>query len=293
MEWNGFFRGNGRGIPLGRRRAPEQVAFVLSGGGVLGAVQVGQVEALLRSGIVPDLLVGASVGALNASAIACDPSVAGAEQLRDVWLSLRAEDIFPGSRMQRAWHFVRRGDHLYPNTGLRRLAELLPARRFEEMQRPLHVEAVNLRTGKEHWFESGAVVPAILASTAIPGIFPPVVVDGELYVDGGVVNNVPVSRAIELGATRVYVLTCGSGAALERQMRRPLDVLLTAVVRSRAAKVEVDIARFSAQARIDVLPSPETGLIRYNDTSHTARLVAEARDLTAAYLDRAATAAAR
>lgn len=267
----------------GRRRA-TRTAFVLSGGGVLGAVQVGQLRALIEAGIIPDLLVGASVGGLNAAAIAADPSLDGVACLTDVWTNLRTEDLFPGSRMQRAWHFVRKGDHLYSNQGIRRLIEHLPARSFEEMQRPLSIVTANLRSGKEHWFESGPLTPALLASTALPGIFPPVFVDGDLYVDGGVVNNVPISRAVEMGATTVYVLTCGSAATIERPIRRPLDVLLQAFAHSRAARVELDVERFARAATIEILPTVDVTGIRYNDTSHTQRLIREAHELTAEHL---------
>lgn len=266
-----------------RRRGPR-TAFVLSGGGVLGAVQVGQLRALIEAGIVPDLLVGASVGGLNAAAIAADPTPDGVACLTDVWMNIRSEDLFPGSRMQRAWHFVRKGDHLYSNHGIRRLIEHLPVRSFEQMQRPLSIVAANLRNGKEHWFEEGSVVPALLASTALPGIFPPVFVDGDLYVDGGVVNNVPISRAVELGATKVYVLTCGNGTPAERPIRRPLDVLLQAFAHSRAARVELDVERFARAASIEIMPTVDVSGIRYNDTSHTERLMRTAYELSVAHL---------
>lgn len=275
-----------------RKRDRERVAFVLSGGGVLGSVQVGQLEALLEADIVPDFLVGASVGGLNAAAIASDPTLDGVAHLRAVWSDLRTEDLFPGTRVQRAWHFVRKGDHLYPNTGIRRLVDMIPARRFEQMAKPLSVVAANLRSGREHWFDSGPVAPAIIASTALPGIFPPVLVDGELFVDGGVVNNVPISRAVELGATRIYVLTCGSANPQMRPIRRPLDVLMQAVAHSRAARVQVDVSRFQQHAEIEMLPMFETGAIRFNDLSHTDSLIEKAREATRAYLSRASAEAA-
>ncbi len=250
-----------------------KTAFVLSGGGVLGAVQVGQLQALLEAGIVPDMLIGASVGALNAAAIASDPTLSGAARLRDVWMGLRTEDLFPGSRMQRAWHFVRKGDHLYPNDGLKSLTTMIPAQTFEQMARPLSVVAANLRTGKEHWFESGALAPALLASAALPSIFPPILIDGEYYVDGGVVNNVPISRAIEHGARRIYILTCGNAQQPPREIRRPLDVLVQAFALSRAARIDLDVERFAGLADIRVVPVPSIGEIRFNDCSQTARLM--------------------
>lgn len=269
---------------VSRRQRREKTAFVLAGGGVLGAIQVGHLEALADGGIHPDLLVGCSVGALNASSVAADPS-GGVQTLREVWSTLRAEDIFPGSLIQKVWHFVRKGDHLYPNSGIRALIERVRADRFEDMQIPLSVVAANLRTGAEQWFDSGPTAPALLASTALPGIFPPVQVNGELLVDGGVVNNVPISRAVELGATRIYVLRCGSIRSGEQPIRRPLDVLLQAVVHSRAARVEIDMTRYAAQAEIHVLPVFDPGVRRFDDPSHSVEIMDRARELASAYLE--------
>lgn len=276
-----------------RARKRPHVAFVLSGGGVLGAVQVGQLRALIEACIVPDVLVGTSVGALNAAAVAADPTPSGVDLLADVWLSLHGDDLFPGSRVQRALHFVRKGDHLYSNEGIRALVRKLSVGSFEEMQKPLSIVAANLRTGAEHVFESGPVAPALVATTALPGIFPPVLIDGELYVDGGIVNNVPISVAAELGARRIYVLTCGAPKPTTLEIRRPLDVLLQAFAHSRAARVDLDLRRFADVADLRFIPPPAPRPIRFNDTSHTERLMSEAYDLTRAYIGEGERAEAR
>lgn len=265
-------------------RSRGRTAFVLGGGGVLGSIQVGQLEALVRAGIVPDVLIGSSVGALNGAAIAARPNLEGIECLRDTWLGLTAEDIFPGSRISRAVNAIRRGDHLHSNSGIRRLAGMVQAHSFSELARPLHVCAANLRTGDEHWFTEGPLEPAILASTAIPGVFPPVVVNDERYVDGGVVNNIPVSRAVELGASTIYVLTCGQARASERGIRRPLDVLIQSFAHSRARRVELDRERYADVARIIEMPVIDTTGISYNDMSQTERLYREALDASTALL---------
>jgi NTE family protein len=271
--------------PLRTARARRrQVAFVLSGGGVLGAAQVGQMRALIEAGIIPDMLIGSSVGALNAAAIASDPTPAGIARLEQVWVALRGEDLFPGTRVQRALQIVRKSDHLYSNDGIRALVDEIPVTLFEEMQRPLSIVTANLRTGAEHIFESGPIEPALLATTALPGIFPPVLVDGELYVDGGVVNNVPISRAVDLGARQIYVLTCGTPKPSAREIRRPYDVLLQAFAHSRAARVELDLRRYADAADIKLITPPSPRQIRFNDASHSAELIEEAYALTRSYL---------
>jgi NTE family protein len=269
------------------RRRPE-VAFVLSGGGVLGAAQVGQLQALIESGIKPDVAIATSVGALNAAAVANDPTPDGLARLAEVWRGLKTEDIFPGSRFARAWNVVSRGDHIHPNTGIRKLVEQFPGRTFEETVVPLWISSTNLRTGEEHWFSSGPLMRAILASTALPGIFPPVAIDGELYIDGGVVNNVPISKAVELGAGRIYVLTCGTATSVQRPIRRPLDVLVQAFAHSRRARVRHDLVRFSEEAEIIMMPTFDPGYIGYNDTTQSARLIERAHDLSMEFLARPA-----
>jgi NTE family protein len=271
------------------RRAPE-TAFVLSGGGVLGAVQAGQIQALLEAGIRPDVLIGSSVGALNAAFVACKPEPEFVGELTGIWRALRTEDIFPGSRFSRAWNIVARGDHIYPNEGLRRLIEKLPVRTFEECTLQLHIVATNLATGAEHWFSEGPLMRAILASTALPAIFPPISIDGDLYVDGGVVNNAPISRAVELGANKVYVLTCGTKKHDPQPVRRPLDVLVQAFAHARHVRLDLDIERFAGQADIVMLPGADVNGIRYNDLSHTDRLIDAARDATARFLAEARAA---
>ena len=271
------------------RRRPD-VAFVLSGGGVLGAAQVGQLQGLIGAGIIPDVVIATSVGALNAAAVATEPDEAGMQRLGEVWSALKTEDIFPGSRFARAWNVVSRGDHIHPNTGIRKLVEQIPVQTFEETDIPLWVSATNLRTGEEEWFSKGPLMRAILASTALPGIFPPVAIDGELYIDGGVVNNVPISKAIELGAQRIYVLTCGTATGTQRPLRRPLDVLVQAFAHSRRARAHHDLTRFSAEAEVIMMPTFDPGYIAYNDPSQSGRLITRARELSAQFL--AAPAAA-
>jgi len=273
------------------RRRPE-VAFVLSGGGVLGAAQVGQLQGLIASGIRPGALVATSVGSLNAAAVAAEPNDAGTERLAEVWRALKTEDIFPGSRFARAWNVVSRGDHIHPNTGIRALVEALPIRAFEECEIPLHVSATNLRTGDEHWFSSGPLMRAILASTALPGIFPPVAIDGELYIDGGVVNNVPISRAVALGARRIYVLTCGTATGAQRPIRRPLDVLVQAFAHSRRARAQHDVDHYAEEVEVIMMPTFDPGYIGYNDPSQSARLIDRARELSMQFLARPAAAEA-
>ncbi|GAC1408792.1 MAG: patatin-like phospholipase family protein [Actinomycetota bacterium] len=264
-----------------------RTAFVLSGGGVLGSVQVGQLKALIEAGIRPDLAVGTSVGALNAAMIAHSPTSDGVAQLESIWSGLRTEDIFPGSRVARVWNIVARGDHIHSNEGLRRLVERLPASTFEELQIPLQICATNFSDGQERWFSAGGLMGAILASTALPGVYPPVAIDGHLYVDGGVVNNVPISRAAELGARRIYVLTCGAPSQRSRPINRPIDVLIQSFAHARTVRVQLDIERYGKQAEIIMLPVLDNGFVRYNDPTHSPILMKRSYETTREFLSQA------
>src|SRR5687768_8756569 len=167
-------------------RQPERgrTAFVLGGGGNLGAVQVGLLQALLDRGTQPDLIVGCSVGALNGAAIAGDPTVKGARHLASVWSKLSGNEIFAGSNITSLWSLARRGAALGTSDGLRKLlSDTVRYERFEDAAVPLHVVATSIATGDERWFSSGPIVDPILASAALPAIYPPVVIDGDLHVD--------------------------------------------------------------------------------------------------------------
>lgn len=260
---------------LTRKRGP--VAFVLSGGGPFGAIQVGFLRALAEFGIVPDLAIGTSVGALNASFIANDPTEQGAHALTEVWLRMRKDDMFPGGRFETMMHAVRRGSHVYSNAGLRRIiASALPLT-FEELAVHLHVVATDLASGGETWFSSGELMDPLLASAAMPGVFPPVEISGATYIDGGVANNVPVSRAIELGARYIHVLNVNS-AGQSRALNRPHDFMMQGLVLARAQRYRRDLEQYRLQATIHEFPAVQVGHIPFTSLEQTKRLIGAGYD---------------
>ncbi len=194
--------------------APRRTAFVLAGGGSLGAVEVGMLQALLDWGVAPSFMVGASAGAINAAYFAADPTRDGADKLERLWCIIRRRDVFP-LNLGSVIGLLRRRDYLVDSYGLRSLLEKHVAyERLEDARLPLHIVASDMLTGEEVLLSSGSVVDAVLASAAIPGVFPPVRIDTRLLVDGGVANNTPISTAIKLGATRVVVLPTGFACAI-------------------------------------------------------------------------------
>src|SRR5215218_2250823 len=170
-------------------------AFVLGGGGVLGAVEVGMLQALFERGIRPDLVVGTSVGAINGALVAADPTPGAVDRLRAVWEDLASSGVLAGSVLARVRTLVRTRTHLHPREPLRDLLERhLPVRTFAELTVPFQCVAASIERAAEHWFTKGALVPAVLASSAVPGLLPPVEIDGEHYLDGGLVHSIPVGR---------------------------------------------------------------------------------------------------
>ncbi len=203
-------------------------AFVFSGGGARGALHVGALRALLEAGIRPDMLVGTSIGAWNAAWLAQSPTLDGVEALAEIWRSLQAGQILLGRRHP-VWSRARalRGllmlaalrriaggsSSLYSDTGLRQiLSQRFADLTFEDLALPLSVIATNLSHGGRAVFQRGTLGDALLASSAIPGIFPPVSIDGALYADGGMVDGCSVETAIEMGARRIFVLAIGYDA---------------------------------------------------------------------------------
>jgi NTE family protein len=238
-------------------RAPRlTTAFVLSGGGNQGVTQVGMLRALVERKIVPDIVIGTSAGSLNGAAIAYAPNLTGVDRLASVWASLTTDDVFPGGRISRAWKVVRRGTHLFTNEGLARIiTEATPARSFDDLVLPLRVVAADLDSGDEVVFTRGPLAPALLASAALPGVFPIVHHDGRRLVDGGVVNSVPLWHALSGPVDRIFVLNVSHGVA-DRVARSPLDVVMASFAHSRNMRYELERRHAPDHVEIVELPRP-------------------------------------
>ncbi len=264
--------------------ATPMTAFVLGGARNLGAMQVGMLEALAAAGIVPDLVVGCSVGAVNGAAFARDPSVSGAAALEAVWTRLVRRDVWPVHPVRAPVQLLRRMPAVHGGAGLRRvLTDHLPES-FEELAVPFHCVAADLRTGAARWFHTGDLLRPVLASAALPGLLPPVEIDGELLIDGAAVDVVPVAKAVSLGARRLFVLQIKDLDAALPPPRRPAEVLLRAFAISRNARFVADLAALPADVEVHVLPVVDWPRIRYDGFRRTPELVALARASTAAHL---------
>jgi len=239
-----------------RGRQPR-TAFVLSGGGNQGVSQVGMLRALLERGILPDVVVGTSVGALNGAVVASNPVVAQVDHLEEVWTELTSERVFPGGTLRRAWNLLRRDDHLIGNEGLREMIDgSLIADSFAKLAVPLRVVAADLRSGAELVFAAGELRPALLGSAALPGIYPPVRIGGHVLVDGAIVNLVPISHALAGPIDRIFVLDV-SDPLTDRPIRSPLDVVVRSVAISREQRFDLELQWVPDEVELVVLPAPD------------------------------------
>ncbi len=257
----------------------ELTALVLGGGGTRGAVQIGMLQVLTEHGFVPDRVYGSSVGAVNGVAFAGDPTRSGVERMTEIWRGLTRDDVYPQGRLHGPWLYFQQRDSVYPNTGLRKVVEAgIDFDRLEDAVIPVEVVATSLTDGQERWFTYGSAMDAVLASTAVPAIFPPVEIDGERFIDGGVVNNVPVRRAIESGATRIVVLLCGSPVYMAASPRRPVEAMLNALFISIHSRFAREMAQLPPGVEVIVCTGSAEGTRDFDDFSTTESLIEQGRD---------------
>lgn len=267
-------------------------AFVLGGGGLLGASQVGMLRALFEDGIRPDLVLGTSVGAVNGVFVAADPGLHAVEQLADLWASLSKSGVFAGSVLSQAVSLARHGTHLHPAEPLHvLLRDSLPVSRIEDLAVPFQCVAASIERAGAHWFTSGPITDAVPASCAVPGLLPPAKVDGQHFFDGGLVDSIPVGRAMQLGAREIYVLHVGRVERPLRVPRRPWEVGLVAFEIARRHRFVEAMNSLSEEHRVHVLPAGDlrapTVRLRYNDTRRVGARIGAAYAATRQFLDQA------
>ena len=262
-------------------------AFVLSGGGSLGAVQVGMLAALETRGFRPDLLVGTSVGALNAAYVGANGYDATAiDRLAAIWRKLRRAEVFPIDPLRQTMAAAGRRRSLCSRRPLRRLVESnLSITDLEAARIPLHIVTTDVMSGEEVLLSSGDAVSAVLASAAIPAVFAPVERDGRVLMDGGVANNAGVSHAIALGADQVVVLPAGFSCALLAPPTTPLAAAMHALTLLIEQRLIVEVAHLVDRADIIVLPPLCPLSVSPIDFRSAADLITRAYDTSRAWLD--------
>ncbi|WP_430867167.1 patatin-like phospholipase family protein [Demequina aurantiaca] len=270
------------------------VALVLGGGGVRGAVEVGMVRALFEAGVTPDVIVGTSIGAINGAAVAANPTLSVVDTLEAAWSSPAAGSIYGESWVRQLRRLAKSKTHLNDPAPLRELIVSVVGEdaRFEELKVPLAVCAANIERAAETWFDSGRVVEAVLASASVPAALPPTVIDGEHYIDGGVVNSIPLGEAIARGADEVYVLQVGRIEEPLEVPRKPSDVAKVAFEISRRHRFARELAGIPAGVVVHVLPyggaqEGDQKLGAFKRLDQTQRRIEAGYKASAAYLAQA------
>jgi NTE family protein len=267
-------------------------AFVLGGGGVLGAVEIGMLRALGEAGIEPDLILGTSVGALNGALVAADPGPGVVDRLLALWESAAAgKEVYGDGPVRQVSRAVRTGTHLHSARPLRdRLAQELGDVSFDGLAIPFQCCAASIERAAEHWFTEGRVVDAVMASAAVPGLLRPARVAGEHFLDGGIVNSIPVGRAVELGAETVFVMQVGRVDRPLAPPRKPWEVARVSFEIARRHRFHREMAALPEHVTAHVLPTGgastrDDSLLAYRDFRAMRRRVEAAYDASRAYLD--------
>jgi len=245
------------------------------------------IRALYEREIYPDLVVGCSVGALNGAVLCQWPGPQGLGRLIRTWGGSTDAHIFSGNRLVRLLLGLRQ-DHLYARDGLEKLIDSnLVFERIEDLPVRLKVVACDLDTGEEVVFSRGPLRPALLASTALPGAFPPVYYEGRRLIDGGVVDNVPISVADEKGVRRIFVLNVSSEVEAGR-IRSAWDVMYQAFSIAKSQRWLSEVKKYSEDPRVVVLPKPDYPGLAFDEFTKSDELIEEAYRMSKEYLERAA-----
>jgi NTE family protein len=272
--------------------APPHTAFVLGGGGRWGAVEVGMLRSLVEADIRPDVVIGTSIGAFNGAVFAGEPTAAGIARLADLWSEVAASDLLGANVIQRARILARLRVAIQDPEPLRDLlVRTLPVGTFEELEVSFECVAASIERAAEHWFTTGTLVEALLASAAVPGLFPPIEIEGEHFYDGGLVNSVPVDRAVELGATEIYVLQVGRVEQPLRPPRRLYEPALISFEIARRHRFGATRNRVLPGVEMHVLPSANSVAfddrrqVKWADLGETDALIEAAYRASSEYLE--------
>ncbi len=272
-----------------RWRHRPVTAFVLSGGGNLGSVQVGMLQALSEHGVRPDLIVGCSVGAINGAAYAAEPDGRGVERLTRIWTRLAdgEPDLMPSSRFTHPTvQMARKGESIHDQGALEQLLnEELAATTFAQLTIPFSCVATDIETADEVWFDSGRLIPAVLASAALPAVYPARSYAGRTLIDGGVLREVHTEQAVALGATEIYLLHVGHLQGRGMDVQRPFDAAMRAYWTARRFRLAEDVRQLPDSCRVHNMPAGSSPMLRFDDFTKGPELIELAYEASKSFLE--------
>jgi len=265
---------------------PRPVGYVLGGGGSLGAVQVGMLQALAERDVPPDLVAGSSVGSLNGVVLAAEPRSA-ANRLSHLWARMTRDQVFPGGLLAQARTLQHTRTHLFPSTGLAAvITDFIGAERtFADLALPFAVVTTDIATARPHVLRDGPLLPALLASAAIPGIFAPAELGPLRLYDGGLVANVPMRQAVAMGARSLIVLDCNFPGNIPEVTGSLAEVLFYTVMVTMRAQAVLEAPLVAADVPVVYLHGPEPVRVSALDFRQTGTLIESAYEAARTFLD--------
>jgi NTE family protein len=260
----------------------KRVAFVMSGGGTRGALEAGVLAAMLEQGIRPHMLVGTSVGAINATGIAIDPTRRGAATVVHHWERLNKKEVLPGNYLSMVWRFATGKNGLFSNRGLKHFLEsrvLRNVRTFADIRAAeLYIAAVTLDSGELHVFgidRSESVLDALMATTAVAPLLPPWNYRGRLFLDGAFISDLPIRIAVDMGATEIYAIDVGVMRKPHQRYWGIPDVIQRVVSAVAYGNFQEDLqwAKKLPDGKVHYIPVPGFESVSMWDLNHTAEMI--------------------
>lgn len=263
----------------------KKIAFVLSGGGRIGSVQVGMARALFEFGIYPDVFIGTSVGAINSAYLAGNPTIEGVRELERIWTMVRQKDVFPTGIVQSLLLIIKKKNHLVAPDGLRALLNKhIRYQTLAEARVPCLLMTTDILTGQQILLSHGNVIDAIMASSALPGIYPPVWLNGRLCIDGSISSNTPISVAVDQGAQEIYVLLARYPRTLRQAPKDIVGLLYQSLGILTGQQLFREIIAYCDRAAIHILPSVSLQSGAPSNLAKTTELIAASYQKTREWL---------
>ncbi|TFF84956.1 patatin-like phospholipase family protein [Candidatus Heimdallarchaeota archaeon] len=254
----------------------KKTAFVFSGGASLGSIEIGALKAIVEEGIKADLVLGTSVGSLNGAMYAYNPTLEGVKIIEDIWRTINVWNVFTPSPTTPIASLTTMRQFLISPKNLRKLiTEKIPYTRMEETEIPLYVIGTDIARGEEVVFNEGLIIEALMSSACIPSVFPPQKMKDKTIVDGGVVNNAPISTAVRLGAERIVVFPIGTPSH-GREPSHVAEMMIHTLIYILNRQLTTDLLFYKDQAEIILVPPPDSVDVWPNDFSKSEQLIEDA-----------------
>ncbi len=253
----------------------KKTAFVFSGGASLGAVECGALKAIVEHGIQADMVLGTSVGSLNGAMYAFNPTIEGVKAIEDVWHNIKVWNVFSPSPITPILNITTFGLNLISSKNIRKLiSDNLQFTRIEETKIPLYIIGTDIKCGQEVVFNKGLALEALMSSVAIPGAFPPQRMYDYSIVDGGIVNNAPISTAVRLGAERVVIFPIGVPSS-DQEPKTVAEVLIRSFIYLLNRQLSTDIQLYKDKVELVIVPPPDCIDVGPHDFSKSKFLIDE------------------